>query len=139
MSVSKKRSKTFWPNWRNGAQVHHNFIDGKECYAESHFALTSPIDRMIILGRYPKGTAKDASDAMSAADNAFQTWRKTDLSERLRIFRKAAEIARKEKFDLAAILDHWQREEPQGGHGRGRHGHRLHGVLRRGNGTKRWL
>jgi 1-pyrroline-5-carboxylate dehydrogenase len=81
-----------------------NFVDGKERLAESHFSVTSPIDRRIVLGKYSRGTSKDASEAVAAADDAFQTWRKIDLSERLRIFRKAAEIARKEKFEIAALL-----------------------------------
>ena len=84
--------------------THPNFIGGKERSTGSHFSLTSPIDSTITVGSYPKGTSKDVSDALDAAEEAFRGWRKTDLSERIRIFRKAAEIARKEKFDIAALL-----------------------------------
>jgi 1-pyrroline-5-carboxylate dehydrogenase len=87
-----------------GTEIYPNFIGGKERPTESHFSLTSPIDGTIATGSYPKGTPKDASDAVTAAEDAFRGWRKTDLSERLRIFRKAAEIARKEKFDIAALM-----------------------------------
>jgi len=87
-----------------GIETYPNFIGGKERPTESHFSLTSPIDGTIATGSYPKGTPKDASDAVTAAEDAFRNWRKTDLSERLRIFRKAAEIARKEKFDIAALM-----------------------------------
>jgi len=87
-----------------GIETYPNFIGGKERPTESHFILTSPIDGTITTGRYPKGTSKDVADALTAAEEAFLGWRKTDLSERIRIFRKAAEIARKEKFDLAALM-----------------------------------
>ena len=85
-------------------RTYSNHIGDKERPTESHFSVTSPIDDTIILGRYPKGTSKDVSDALTAAEDAFHTWRKTDLSVRIRIFRKAAEIARTEKFELAALL-----------------------------------
>ena len=87
-----------------GTETHPNFIGGKERPTGSHFILTSPIDGTIATGSYPKGTSKDVSDALTAAEEAFRRWRKTDLSGRLRIFRKAAEIARKEKFDIAALM-----------------------------------
>ncbi len=87
-----------------GVEVYSNFIDGKERPSESNFSLASPIDCTITLGKYPKGTSKDAADALNAADEAFQTWRRTDLSERLKIFRRAAEIIREEKFEIAALI-----------------------------------
>ncbi|MDD1743851.1 MAG: aldehyde dehydrogenase family protein [Methanomassiliicoccales archaeon] len=85
-------------------EPHVNFIGGKARPTEHHFSLASPIDGAIALGKYPKGTAKDVADALAAAHQAFELWKRTDLSERLRIFRRAAEIARKEKFDIAASL-----------------------------------
>jgi 1-pyrroline-5-carboxylate dehydrogenase len=87
-----------------GTETHANFIGGKERPTESHFILTSPIDGTITTGKYPRGTSKDVSDALIAAEGAFHGWRKTNLSERIRIFRKAVEIARKEKFDIAALM-----------------------------------
>jgi 1-pyrroline-5-carboxylate dehydrogenase len=85
-------------------KVHPNFIGGKERPAGTHFDVTSPIDSRIIIGRFPKGTSTDASDAMDAAALAFKNWKMTDLSERLRIVRRAADIIRHEKFELAALL-----------------------------------
>jgi len=85
-------------------RTHFNYIGGKERPTESHFTLSSPIDDTITLGSYPKGTPKDVSEAVEAAEGAFRTWRKADLSDRVSIFRRAAEIAREEKFNLAALL-----------------------------------
>jgi 1-pyrroline-5-carboxylate dehydrogenase len=87
-----------------GTETHPIFIAGKERSTKSYFRLTSPIDGAISIGSYPTGTTKDVSDAVTAADEAFRSWRKTDLSERISIFRKAAEITRREKFDIAALL-----------------------------------
>jgi 1-pyrroline-5-carboxylate dehydrogenase len=87
-----------------GTEAHPNFIGDKERQTEHHSILTSPIDSTIITGKYPRGTAKDVSDALATAEEAFRSWRKTDLSERIRIFRKAAKIAREEKFAIAALL-----------------------------------
>jgi 1-pyrroline-5-carboxylate dehydrogenase len=85
-------------------KVHSNFIGGKVRPAEAHFQVTSPIDSAITIGSFPKGSAKDASDAVDAAEKAFQGWRRTDLSERLRILRRGADIIRRERFELAALL-----------------------------------
>ncbi len=87
-----------------GEEAHTNFIGGEARSTESHFSLTSPIDATIILGKYPKGTPRDVTDALASAQGAFELWRRTDLSERLRIFRRAADIIRKDKFDIAALL-----------------------------------
>ena len=65
-------------------RTHFIYIGGRERQTESHFALSSPIDGTITLGLYPKGTPKDVSDAIMAAEDAFRVWRKTDLPERLR-------------------------------------------------------
>jgi len=87
-----------------GPKVHHNFIGGKERASVSHFDVLSPVDSGVIIGSFPRGTANDASDAVDAAAEAFEEWRRTDLSERLRIVRRAADIIRQEKFELAALL-----------------------------------
>jgi 1-pyrroline-5-carboxylate dehydrogenase len=87
-----------------GPKLHHNFIGGKERESGSHFDVLSPVDSGFIIGSFPRGTANDASKAVEAAAEAFEDWRRTDLSERLRIVRRAADIIRQEKFELAALL-----------------------------------
>jgi 1-pyrroline-5-carboxylate dehydrogenase len=85
-------------------KVHTNFIGGKEKKAGGHFDVASPVDSSLTIGSFPKGSANDASDAVQAAVVAFDPWRRTDLTERLRIMRRAAEIIRQERFELAALL-----------------------------------
>jgi 1-pyrroline-5-carboxylate dehydrogenase len=87
-----------------GPREFANYIGGASRSPASFFDAASPVDHDIVLGRFPKGTAQDASDAMQAAAAAFDGWRRTDLSERLRIMRRAADIIRKEKLQLAALL-----------------------------------
>ncbi|MDD1756106.1 MAG: aldehyde dehydrogenase family protein [Methanomassiliicoccales archaeon] len=85
-------------------KVHVNFIGEEKRTADEQFKVASPVDSSVTIGTYPRGSAKDASDAVEAAAGAFATWRRTDLTERLRITRRAAEIIRRERFELAALL-----------------------------------
>ena len=88
----------------SGPKAHSNFISGKERPASAYFTTTSPVDSTIAIGSFPIGSANDASDAVEAASDSFDDWRRADLSERLRIVRRAADIIRIEKFELAAML-----------------------------------
>ncbi|MEM0448945.1 MAG: aldehyde dehydrogenase family protein [Methanomassiliicoccales archaeon] len=72
--------------------------------AISYFDSFSPIDIDLVMGRFPLGTCEDVEEAVKAAARAFNDWRRTDLKERIRILRKAADIIRKEKFKIAALL-----------------------------------
>src|ERR687886_96409 len=75
-------------------------IDGKKVKASKTFVHTSPIDTRIILGYFPCGTAKHVRTAIKSARSSFEKWSKTDYKYRIEIFRSAANIIAREKFEL---------------------------------------
>lgn len=81
-------------------------IGGKEVKASSYLAHTSPIDTRMVLGYTPAGTARHARLAIASAKKAFEEWGKSDWRDRVRIFRKAADIMSERKFDLAAWVSY---------------------------------
>ncbi len=88
-------------------QHHPMYIDGKEVKSDEEVKTVSPIDRRIVLGYFQKGNVEHARKAIQAAKNAFyNTWRDTSWKDRVKIFRKAADIFSKRKFEIAAILSY---------------------------------
>ncbi|HEU5262217.1 MAG TPA: aldehyde dehydrogenase family protein, partial [Gemmatimonadales bacterium] len=65
---------------------------------------TSPIDTGMVLGRFAAATAEHVDRAVAAAGAARQGWAHRGWRERVAILRKAAEIIRERKFELAAIM-----------------------------------
>lgn len=78
-------------------------INGEEVFCEKEINEYSPIDHMPI-GMFQSGTRDNAKDAVEAAGNAFTEWSRTDYRERIRIMRKAAEVFRRHKFLVSAIM-----------------------------------
>ncbi|MDH7508625.1 MAG: aldehyde dehydrogenase family protein [Methanomassiliicoccales archaeon] len=81
-----------------------NIIGGVEREAQGGFEDRSPIDRSILLGRFPRSTSHDVNEAVRAAGEAFKEWSETDWHLRVSIFKKIASIMRNEKFLLAAAV-----------------------------------
>src|SRR5690554_3108952 len=57
-----------------------------------------------VLARVPFATADELEAAVSAAKEAFKTWRKTPIGTRARIFLKYQQLIRENMTELAAIL-----------------------------------
>ncbi len=83
---------------------YQSVIDGKPVSTGKYFTDASPIDSSLVIGDFSLGGAKEAGQAISSARRAFQTWSVMDLDKRLVIFRKAAEIMRRELFEIAAAI-----------------------------------
>ncbi|MGI0100734.1 MAG: aldehyde dehydrogenase family protein [Candidatus Micrarchaeaceae archaeon] len=81
------------------------YINGKEVYAKELLEERSPIDSTII-GTFQKGTKEHAQQAIMAARDSFASWSDTDYRKRLSIFRNAADLLSKRKFEIAAILSY---------------------------------
>jgi 1-pyrroline-5-carboxylate dehydrogenase len=79
-------------------------IGGEERLADATFEDRSPIDRDLVLARFPMGTRRDVRDAVDAARAAYPAWRDTPWRDRLTIMRRAAEIISDRQFDLAALM-----------------------------------
>lgn len=85
-------------------QAHPLVIGGEEIYAEQFFEVTSPADSSIQIGRFSSATEGDVRDAIEVADEAFRGWSRTEYRRRAAIVRKAAAIASRRKFELAAAM-----------------------------------
>jgi len=79
-------------------------IGGEERHSDDTFEDRSPIDREIVVARFPSGTRQDVRDAVDAARAAYPAWRDTPWRERLAILRRAAELISERQFDYAALM-----------------------------------
>jgi RHH-type transcriptional regulator, proline utilization regulon repressor / proline dehydrogenase / delta 1-pyrroline-5-carboxylate dehydrogenase len=83
-------------------QSHPLWISGGERETESWIESVNPADPEQIVGRFPAGRAKDADEAIEAAESFFPSWRATPAGERAAILFRAAAIMRERRFELAA-------------------------------------
>lgn len=83
----------------------HLFIDGKSVVSKStHWQdVVNPATQQVV-GRVPFATAQEVQAAVESAAKAFQTWRKTPIGTRARIFLKYQQLIRENIKSLAAIL-----------------------------------
>ena len=79
-------------------------IGSEERLGDETFEDRSPIDRDLLIARFPKGTRQDVRDAIDAARAASPAWRDTPWRDRLAILRRAAELISERQFDYAALM-----------------------------------
>ena len=79
-------------------------IGSEERTAKQTFEDRSPIDRSLVVGRFPVGTRHDVRDAIDAARAACPAWRSTPWRDRLAILRRAADLISERQFDYAALM-----------------------------------
>jgi 1-pyrroline-5-carboxylate dehydrogenase len=79
-------------------------IDGKWVTSGGAFPVLSPIDTRVIVAHFPIGKEEHARSAIAAARKAFESWSRTDYKERVKIFRKAADLMSERKYGLTALL-----------------------------------
>ncbi|MEM3826973.1 MAG: aldehyde dehydrogenase family protein [Candidatus Micrarchaeaceae archaeon] len=87
-------------------EKHPMMIGDEAVYAQEMLTEKSPIDSSIVIGYFQKGTRDHAKQAIAAAKAAFASWSTTDYRKRAEIFRKAADLFAREKFNIAAILSY---------------------------------
>ncbi len=78
-------------------------VGGRERTAAETFEDRSPINDEWLLGRFQKGTAQDAKDAIAAARAAFPAWSALPWRKRVQLLRRAASLIEKRVFEFAAI------------------------------------
>jgi malonate-semialdehyde dehydrogenase (acetylating) / methylmalonate-semialdehyde dehydrogenase len=81
------------------------FIDGKMVMSKTdHWrSLLNPATQGVI-GRVPFATPDEVEAAVASSARAFETWRKTPIGARARIFLKYQELIRKNMKELALLL-----------------------------------
>jgi 1-pyrroline-5-carboxylate dehydrogenase len=65
---------------------------------------SSPSNYNLVIARFQKGNRDHAKQAIEAAKSAFKEWASTPYTERVRLYRLAADIASTSKYKLAAEL-----------------------------------
>jgi len=81
------------------------YIGGREVYSEDgEFEKRSPIDTSILIGRFQRGNAVHARQAIEEANKAFESWSKTSWRRRVEVMRRAAELIDQRKFEIAAMI-----------------------------------
>ncbi|HEY5658568.1 MAG TPA: aldehyde dehydrogenase family protein, partial [Myxococcota bacterium] len=81
------------------------YIEGKEVRSDlPPIVDVSPIDTDVVLGEFTCATVEQADQAIDSAYGARRKWEKLGWRKRVEIMRKAAELIRKNKFELAACM-----------------------------------
>lgn len=79
-------------------------IGGKEIYKNKKRKSINPSNKDEVVCVFQEATTEDAEKALETAWKAFEEWRFFPPEERANILFRAAEIARKRKFELAATM-----------------------------------
>ncbi|MDD1675194.1 MAG: aldehyde dehydrogenase family protein [Methanomicrobiales archaeon] len=79
-------------------------INGKDVSADKEFAVYSPIDSSLLIGRFQQGDDRYTEMAIAAARTAFLPWSATDWKRRVEFIRKTAAILEERLFTLAALI-----------------------------------
>ena len=83
---------------------HAMHIGGRDERAPRQFAVRSPSDTRIVLGRFQAGEDVHARAAVAAAKAAFPVWAATKWEERVRILRRAVALIEERVYFLGAVL-----------------------------------
>ncbi|MEJ5347630.1 MAG: L-glutamate gamma-semialdehyde dehydrogenase [Desulfosoma sp.] len=78
-------------------------VAGSKITSGDVFSSTNPNDTREVVGVVVSAGRREAEEAVRAAKEAFSAWRDTAPSERAATLFKAAQIARSQRFELAAL------------------------------------
>jgi len=80
------------------------YINGRDVVTDEVIDSINPADPDEVIGRICQAGTKQIEEALTAAQNAFQTWRDTSPAERAEYLVKAAQITRERIYEYSA----WQ-------------------------------
>ena len=83
---------------------HPMSIGGRDERAPRQFAVTSPIDTRVVLGRFQAGEDTHARAAVAAAKAAYPAWAATSWHERVRVLRRAAALLEERVYFIGAAV-----------------------------------
>ncbi|MEL6496246.1 MAG: L-glutamate gamma-semialdehyde dehydrogenase [Cyanobacteria bacterium J06623_7] len=93
VEVKQQLGKTYQP-----------LIDGAYVEANNYLDSVNPARTKELVGKVGQISVEQAATAMSAAKNAFQTWKNTPTSVRANILRRAADILERRRHELNAWI-----------------------------------
>ncbi|MCH7527780.1 MAG: L-glutamate gamma-semialdehyde dehydrogenase, partial [Planctomycetes bacterium] len=79
-------------------------IGGQPVRTDSHFDSINPARPSEVVGKVALATPADADHAVAAARRALPGWREVHMTERAEVLRKAADIIRRRRFEMAATM-----------------------------------
>lgn len=86
---------------------HPLYIGEEEVYADGEdIELRSPVDKRIVLGKFQKATREHIERAITTANEAASAWAHSPYQERVRIFRRAADILEAKAYHMAALTSY---------------------------------
>ena len=93
-------------NPRSEVRNYQNYIGGKWVDSNSgeSFENINPADTRDVIGRFPLSTRQDVNDAVNAAQEAFNRWRRTPAPRRAEILFRLGEILIRHKDRFAADM-----------------------------------
>ncbi len=92
-------------DWRTRLGRHYPLvIDGEAVRTADWIQSVNPADSAEVIGLVGKATVSLADQAVAAARKAAPAWRDTPHRERADVLRKAAEIMRRRRFELDALV-----------------------------------
>jgi len=80
------------------------YISGRDVVTSEVIDSINPAEPEEVIGRIHQAGAKEIEEALTAAENAFLSWRDTPVGERAQYLVKAAQIARERIYEYSA----WQ-------------------------------
>jgi 1-pyrroline-5-carboxylate dehydrogenase len=81
------------------------YINGEATHSDNPPIVdTSPINTDLVLGRFTSANTGHVAEAIESAYEARRRWEKLGWEKRVKIMRKAAELVRRDKFELAACM-----------------------------------
>lgn len=83
---------------------HPLWIGGAARTAAQTYEVRSPIDRGWLIGRFARGGAQDAADAVAAAVAASREWAHTPWRERVRLARRVAALIEERVYEIGAAV-----------------------------------
>ena len=81
-------------------------IGGERITTESKLDSFNPANRTQLVGRFNKATKELASRAVESAAEAFKTWKRTPVQERVDLLFRVAAILRERKHEFSAWMIH---------------------------------
>ncbi len=82
------------------------YIAGQAVMSAQKKASTNPSHLSQVLGTFQEATAEQARQAIEAAHNYFDTWKRVPAEQRAEMLFRAAAIVRQRKFDVSAWISY---------------------------------
>src|ERR1700692_1186582 len=80
------------------------YIGGEKIITTAKMTSTNPSHPKQVIGVFQSATAEHAAQAVAAASQAFETWKRVPAEQRVEILFRAAEIFRQRKFEISALI-----------------------------------